>query len=88
VAVTLRDVMTGAVRRVREPGCKLSMTQLLVLMGDQTDDLVWAMAPIPDWHQIINPRLRRRQMAEQLRGIWLGEVQDLDGVTRDLVIRT
>jgi len=80
--------MAGAVRRVREPGCRLSMTQLLVLVGDQTDELLRAMSPQPDFHKVINPRLAGRQMAEQLRGVWIAEVQDLDGVTRDLITRT
>ena len=88
MAITLGDIMTGAVCRVREPGCRLSMTQLLVLVGDQTDELLRAMSPQPDFHKVINPRLAGRQMAEQLRGVWIAEVQDLDGVTRDLITRT
>ena len=58
------------------------------VLGDQTDELVRAMSPQPDFHKVINPRLGGRQLAEQLRGVWIAEVQDLDGVTRDLITRT
>jgi len=64
------------------------MTQLLVLVGDQADELVQAMSPQPDLHKVINPRLTGRRMAEQLRGVWIAEVQDLGGVTVDFVTRT
>jgi len=64
------------------------VTQLLVLVGNQASELVQAMSPQPDYHKLVNPRLTGRRMAEQLRGVWIAEVQDLDGVTIDFLTRT
>jgi len=82
-------LMTSAVRRVQEPGCHLDHGgKLITFVGPNAAEFIKALVPEPEWHVLISPRLRGRRMAEQLRGVWIAEIQDLEGVTRELITRT
>ena len=85
----LELLMMSAVRRVHEPGCRLDHGgKLITFIGPNAAEFIETLAPRPEWHALISPRLRGRRMAEQLRDIWFAEVQDLEAVTRELIART
>jgi hypothetical protein len=75
-------VLTAAVRRVRQPGCKFDET--LVLEGEQGDNKsggLKVLAVKPEWFSdSLSFNLRGREAIEQTTGVWIVEIPELRGL--------
>jgi hypothetical protein len=75
--------LVGAVRRIRQPGCKFD--QMLVLMGEKQgtgkSTVLLVLAVKPEWFtDSVSFTTSGKEMIEQLQGKWIVEFPELKGM--------
>jgi Virulence-associated protein E/RepB DNA-primase from phage plasmid len=85
VRAVSRLVLVGAVRRVRQPGCKFDTMLVLVNpdQGTEKSSAVTALAVRQEWFNgNLQLNMRAREVIEQIAGKWIVELSDLAGWRR------
>jgi predicted P-loop ATPase len=85
VRAVSRLVLVGAVRRVRQPGCKFDTMLVLVNpeQGTEKSSVVAGLAVRQEWYNgTLQLNMRSREVIEQIAGKWIVELSDLAGWRR------
>lgn len=80
-AAMSRAWLVGGAARIRRPGCKLD--SVLVLVGDQgigKSSALKALVPWPELHADTPLDLRTKDCMQNLGGVWLYELAELEGL--------